>query len=187
MDMNHVWLAELALSAQETVRFREVVPEDAPLVQAAIESVSPETLLHRFFKLIDGVPRARLVSMLTIDRTREACIVGQLGEPAEPRLICGARFVREAVPTTAEIALTVHDDFQRRGLGTFLLCFLAEIARAERITQFTADVMASNRAMLALLEKLCPQHRRQFYGDGFRVQFDVAHIPALKTDGGEAE
>lgn len=48
----------------------------------------------------------------------------------------------------AEVAFTIADDFQGRGLGTILLGQLAEVAEANNIQMFEAEVVAANHAML---------------------------------------
>ena len=66
-----------------------------------------------------------------------------------------ARYIRHpAEPDAAEIALTVIDDWQRRGLGTELLGRLADRACQEGIRRFTALVAAENAAMSGLLDSL---------------------------------
>lgn len=68
-----------------------------------------------------------------------------------------ARFVRKAErPDVAEVAVTVVDEWQGRGVATVLLEVLAGRARAEGITSFTGLVLASNREMIELLETLGP-------------------------------
>ena len=66
-----------------------------------------------------------------------------------------ARFVRlESDPASAEVAVTVVDDWQGRGLGTALLDALADRAREESVTRFTGVALAENRDVLGLLGKL---------------------------------
>ena len=57
---------------------------------------------------------------------------------------------------TAEFAVTVIDDWQRRGLGTLLLEVISARAREESITTFTALMLASNQEMMGLLNSLGP-------------------------------
>ncbi len=52
----------------------------------------------------------------------------------------------------AEISFTVADTFQGRGLGSVLLQQLAAIARENGIHRFRAEVLASNKRMLATFE-----------------------------------
>ncbi len=54
-------------------------------------------------------------------------------------------------PTAADVAVTVGDPFQRRGLGTRLLRELAHAARAQGIERFTGHVLVDNAAARGLL------------------------------------
>ena len=66
-----------------------------------------------------------------------------------------ARYVRDREdPYAAEIAVTVIDGWQGRGLGTELLARLSERACREGIRRFTAAVAADNAAMTGLLRNL---------------------------------
>ena len=63
-----------------------------------------------------------------------------------------ARYVRDAGdPQAAEIAVTIVDDWQGRGLGTELLAALSDRARQEGIRRLTALADAGNVAVAALL------------------------------------
>jgi acetyltransferase len=66
-----------------------------------------------------------------------------------------ARFVRDAPGSpSAEAAVAVADEWQGRGLGGVLLERLASRAREVGVLEFTASLLTSNRAMLALFERL---------------------------------
>jgi len=63
-----------------------------------------------------------------------------------------ARYIRDADdPQAAEIAVTIVDDWQGRGLGTELLAALSDRARQEGIRRFTALADPGNVAVAALL------------------------------------
>jgi RimJ/RimL family protein N-acetyltransferase len=63
-----------------------------------------------------------------------------------------ARYVRDREdPGAAEIAVTIVDDWQGRGLGTELLARLSDRACQEGIHRFTALVAADNAAVAGLL------------------------------------
>lgn len=161
------------------VWFRHVRPADEPLLAAAINSASRETLLHRFFSPIRRVAPDQLRRMLVLDATRETCIVGVLETNPGTRIICGARYVKLSKPHTAEIALTVHDDFQRRGLGTVLLRLLARLALVEQLQWFEAEVLSTNHKMLNLFRKLSlGQARGQWTGDVYHVEIPVRSLAA---------
>jgi RimJ/RimL family protein N-acetyltransferase len=63
-----------------------------------------------------------------------------------------ARYIRDVDdPQAAEIAITIVDDWQGRGLGTELLARLSDRARQEGIRRFTALTDAGNVAVATLL------------------------------------
>jgi len=167
-------MVTLELASGEELQVRPVTPEDESLIAEAFRTASPETLLHRFFTPLLELPPAELKRMLAIDPARETCIVGELSGPGGKRIVCGARYVRLADPSVAEIALTVHDEFQGKGIGTFLLGHLIRLGRADGIRSFAGDVLATNTRMLRLLNKLAPGCRSTFAEGVCHVEFDLA-------------
>jgi acetyltransferase len=146
----------LALSDGASILFRPVTPEDEPLIAEAIRTASPRTLLHRFFTPLRGLAPEELRHMLTIHPAREFCIVGELRGDVTRRIVGGARYVRLAKSETAEIALTVHDDFQGRGIGRHLMRWLIEQGRGDGVRTFVADVLSTNESMLRVIRRVAP-------------------------------
>lgn len=151
-----------------------MTPDDEPLVAEAIRTASRRTLLHRFFIPLRGLAPEELRRMLTIDPAREFCVVGELNLESARRLVCGARYVRLANRDAAEIALTVHDDFQGRGMGRHLMRLLMEQGRTDGIRTFAADVLATNEPMLRLIRSVAPKRRSMFAEGVSHVEFDLA-------------
>lgn len=173
------WLAEFALPDGTSARFRRVQADDEPLIAAAINSASRETLLHRFFSPIRAVAPDQLRRMLDFDATRETCIVGVMEAKASRRIICGARYVKLSRPRAAEIAITVHDDFQHCGLGTLSLRLLARLALAEQLEWFEAEVLSTNQKMLSLVRKLARGQAKGYWtGDVYHVEIPVQVLAA---------
>src|SRR5205823_14425948 len=104
----------------------------------------------RFLRRKDQLSTAELRYFTNLDhRDHEA--LGAL-DPSG-RGVGIARYVRDAQdPHAAEIALTIVDDWQGRGLGTELLAQLTGRARSAGIRRFTALVATGNVAMTALLD-----------------------------------
>jgi len=77
-------------------------------------------------------------------------------------VIAGARFVRDTNnPASAEIALTVADAYQHRGIGTLLLAGLVVTACVNGIKRFHARVLADNAAVRAWGNKLHIDWKRE--------------------------
>jgi GNAT superfamily N-acetyltransferase len=76
-------------------------------------------------------------------------------DPGSGKSVGVARYIRDHErPDRAEIAVAVLEPWQGRGIGKALLHRLAERARDERITQFTALMLSDSRPMRRLLADL---------------------------------
>ena len=97
-------------------------------------------------------------------------------QPAAPTYPDKARLLvyRDPAGTEAEAAFTVHDDFQGRGVGTFLVEALANIAREHGITAFTADVLADNHAMLRVFHETARKIEAKLEAGVYHLRFDLA-------------
>lgn len=99
--------------------------------------------------------------------------------------IAVAELVRDQYDgASAEIALVVHDDAQRQGIGGFLLAWLARLAYRSGITTLNASMLAENKAMLGLIAALeLPYTAKTSYGE---TQVLVS-IPRRHTESGLAQ
>ena len=76
-------------------------------------------------------------------------------DPASGHGVGVARYIRDRErPDSAEIAFSVLDAWQGRGVGKILLHHLADRAHAEGIRRFTALMLADNRPMRKLFADL---------------------------------
>ena len=53
----------------------------------------------------------------------------------------------------ADLAFVVDEEYGGNGIATYLYRMLARLAQDRGITTFTADVLASNRGMMRVIEK----------------------------------
>jgi len=107
----------------------------------------------RFLARKDQLSAAELRYLTDVDHHDHEAL-GAL-DRAGGRGVGVARYIRDAGdPHAAEIAVTIVDDWQGRGLGTELLTRLSARARCEGIHRFTALVADDNVAMAALLQNM---------------------------------
>jgi RimJ/RimL family protein N-acetyltransferase len=139
------------------LRLREVVPEDADELRAGFARLSPQSRYLRFFSPVPRLPESMVRRLTATDGWNHVAIVAETiplyDEPPEPLGV--ARFIR--LPDredAAEIAVTVIDEMQGRGLGGVLIAALAELARKQGLTTFVASVLAENAAMNGLIRRL---------------------------------
>jgi len=152
----------------------QVRSADPPQQADCFARLSPESRRLRFLRRKDALSAAELRYFTDVDHHDHEAL-GAL-DHAAGRGVGVARYVRDAGdPHAAEIAVTVVDDWQGRGLGAELLAQLAGRARAAGIRRFTALVSADNAAMTALLRRLCadPVHRE--HGT---VEWEITLVPS---------
>jgi RimJ/RimL family protein N-acetyltransferase len=134
------------------VLIRPVHRADAPLVTDGFARLSGHSRRMRFLARKDALSAAELRYFTDLDHHDHEAL-GAVSRP-DGRGVGVARYVRDANdPQAAEIALTIVDDWQGRGLGTELLAQLSRRARREGVRRFTALVSADNAAMTALLRR----------------------------------
>lgn len=131
------------------VLIRQVRSTDAPLLADGFARLSASSRQMRFLTVKQELSPAELRYFTEIDHHDHEAL-GAL-DATDGRGAGIARYVRSAAdPRAAEIAVTVVDEWQGRGLGRELVAQLAERARAEGIDRFTALVAADNVAVAGL-------------------------------------
>jgi len=144
----------VALRDGSSVTVRPIRPSDAPALRAGFERLSEESRYRRFLSPMPELSGPMLRYLTEVDHHDHEAIIALT---TDGTLVGVARSVRSRSDAeVAEAAVTVADDWQGRGLGTALLGLLADLAREEAITRFTALILATNRDMLDLLEGLGP-------------------------------
>src|SRR6266516_7112952 len=140
----------VALRDGSKVLIRQVQSTDAPLLADGFSRLSPQSRRMRFLTTKKELSRAELRYFTDVDHHDHEAL-GALNH-ADGRGVGIARYIRDAEdPQAAEIAVTIVDDWQGRGLGTELLTQLTGRARCEGIHRFTALASADNAAIAALL------------------------------------
>lgn len=148
------------LAATQRVRLRDgalvvirpLVGSDRLALAAAIMRLSPHSRYLRFASPMPVLRDAELDRLLDLDHVRREALVAF--EPAGGRGIGVARYATFASePGVADVAVTVDDAWQRRGVGAVLLAAVLERARANGVRTLRASTLAENRAARALLRR----------------------------------
>jgi len=140
---------DVVLKDGSTVHVRAMRAEDDGALLALFQSLSEESLWLRFYSLVKG-------KALAAEAHREATLdhaFGLVALSGGGQRIVGHAFYAGIEEHRAEVAFTISDDFQGRGLGTLLLGQLAEVAAANGIQTFEAEVVAANHAMIKVFRQ----------------------------------
>ena len=136
----------------QRVEIRALKSQDRDDLIAAVGRTSSESLYRRFFAVRRHFSETEESFYLNIDFASHVALVALAKENGQHTIVGGGRYV-VGEPGQAEIAFTVVDKYQGRGLGAALLRHLTVIARQAGLRELVAYVLPDNRAMLKVFEK----------------------------------
>lgn len=136
------------------ITLRPIRPEDEPLEQEMLSTLSEESLKHRFFQVIKTITHEMLFRFCNIDYDREMAIVGEVKEHGKRRIVGIGRLIMDPDFRDGEFAVVVHDDYQGKGLGYKLIDMLIGIAQERGLSRMHGDVLSENRKMLSVASEL---------------------------------
>lgn len=140
----------LHLPDDSTLDVRPVTPDDRPLLAAGFEGLSERARYLRFMSPTPTLSRSQLAYLSEVDHDRHVALAALDGDTpvAVVRMVTFSGSV-----TDVDVAITVVEDYQRRGIGTELIKLLAAVARHRGIVRMHFDVLAENGPMLGLLAR----------------------------------
>jgi GNAT superfamily N-acetyltransferase len=140
---------DVVLKGGTAVHLRPIRGTDDAGLLALYDRLSPESLYFRFFAVPDK-DAGRAAYLTHVDYEKRYAVVAEVAGA----IVGVARWESLADrPDHAEVAFTVADDLQGRGLGGILFRRLAVLAQARGIAVFEAEVLKNNERMLRVFEK----------------------------------
>jgi ribosomal protein S18 acetylase RimI-like enzyme len=133
------------------IRLRPVTADDKGLLLEGFNRLSARARRLRFLAPADHLTQSQLAYLSEVDH-HDHVAWGALDGDAPAGVGRWIRLVDD--PMACDVAVTILDDYQRRGIGRLLLQTLAVSARARGIGVMHFDVLAENEAMKGLLESI---------------------------------
>lgn len=148
------WETHQVFPPNETLFFRPVKPTDERALQEFFYSLPSEDIYYRFLSAMKAFPHRNIQAMCNIDYEHVMVIVAVTGQIGAEKISGIGRYILDQKTNLAEVDFAVSSDWQRKGIGTFLLHYLCEIAKAKGVTGFLAYVLAANLAMRSVLNSV---------------------------------
>ena len=135
------------------VCFRPIKPSDEDLMRDLFYRFSDQAVYSRYFTSIKTMPHKKMQEYVNVNYHLVMSIVGIVEVGGIEKIIAEARYARTKQESFADTAFIVDEEYQGKGIASFLFELLIRIAREEGIKGFTADVLATNKSMLKVFEK----------------------------------
>ncbi|TAK33344.1 MAG: GNAT family N-acetyltransferase [Chloroflexota bacterium] len=131
---------------------RPVKPSDERLMQEYLYHLSERSIYQRFFQARSTFPHELAQQMVSVDYHETFGMVATVGKDENEVIVASAQWVLNINENVAELALSVADAYQRRGIGTYLHHELVRLARQQGIAGLRASVLVGNAAMRRIWE-----------------------------------
>lgn len=163
----------LKLSDNTHIGIGLVGPEDEKRLVSGFKKLSDQTKMYRFNCSKNELSRKEKEYLLNIDNFNHLAI-GAVDLNKSIDVGVGlARYIKEKEePTRADAALTVIDEYQNKGIGTYLFKELLIYAAKNDVRTFASYVLKENVKMIRILNKFDFKIREDC-GNQYRIEVKV--------------
>ena len=145
-------------------------------------SLSPTSVRTRYMTHTMTFPHKDVQQLTNIDYSNNLAIVGDVPGVSGEEIVAIAQYFLDPKTQAAEVAFIVQDEWQQKGMGTFLLEYLCRIAKQRGVKKFYAKVLPTNKAMLAVFHNSGYKVNTEFDGDVYNIEFSLAPAKGKTAD-----
>jgi GNAT superfamily N-acetyltransferase len=145
---------ELVLKDGTRAYVRPIKPTDESMIRDLFYNLSDSSVYFRYFTPRKSMPHKNVQEYVNVNDQDGLSVVITTGPCEDCRIMAEARYLLDKNKEFADVSFMIDEDFQGRGLATFLLNFLIEIAAERGVKGFAADVLLSNTAMIKVFDKV---------------------------------
>ncbi len=153
--------------------FRPVKPTDEPALSEMLYSLSEESIRTRYMTHTVVFPHRDIQRFTNIDYRQDVAIVGVIPHVSGEEIVALAQYFLDPKSRIAEVAFLVQDEWQQKGMGTFLLDYITQIAKQRGVKKFYAKVLPTNEPMLAIFHNSGYKVNTEFDGYAYDITFDL--------------
>jgi len=157
--------------------FRPVKPTDEAKLSEMLYSLSSSSVRKRFFTHTQTFPHKDVQRLTNLDYKNELAIVGVVPGPSGEDIVAIAQYFLDPKTQVAEVAFIVQDEWQAKGMGTYLLNYITKISIQRGIRTFYATVLPENKAMLNLFYNSGYDVKTDFDGSSYTINYDLHKEP----------
>lgn len=152
--INEAYEATVILPDGRPLYLRAIRPDDREKLHEGFFKLGKTSVRDRFFSIKRDLAPQELTYFTEVDFLRHVAVVAEMQAGSERSLVGVGRFVASHErPDHAEMAITVIDEMQGKGIGKILLNRLIGGARDLGVRRLDATMLAQNNRMSKLLRK----------------------------------
>ncbi|WPU63815.1 GNAT family N-acetyltransferase [Peredibacter starrii] len=176
-SMNFVWRERFHLRAGS------VRPHNKKQISEGLRNMSPESIRNRFLGSKREFSDQELKYLTSLDGWNHYAI-GIEEQDGQKRGIAIVRMVRASHDIhEAEVAVTIIDDFQRKGLGSFLLNLIILAAMERDIHTLSFTFLPSNDGIVKIIHKVGVPYPGPHNSDYVQLFLDVKKYDVNEVKG----
>jgi len=136
------------------VTIRPIRIADAEMEADFIRRLSPQTKHYRFFGGVRELSPTEVSRLCDVDGRHSMAFVATIRRDGRETEIGVSRYAPNSRSDVREIAVTVADEWQHKGLGTMLMKQLIQSAQCNGVKQLYSIDLSDNAAMRSLAKDL---------------------------------
>ena len=153
--------------------FRPIKPTDEPALSGMLYSLSEQSVKTRYMAGTMAFPHSDVQQLANIDFRKDIAIVGVVPGVSGEEIVAIAQYFLDLDAQAAEVAFLVQDEWQSKGMGTFLLDYVTQIAKLRGVKRFYAKVLPNNKPMLAIFHNSGYKVNTEFDGEVYNISYDL--------------
>ncbi len=155
------------------IRFRPIKASDEDMMRRLFYQFSDESKYLRYFARVSTMPHQEMQKYVNIDYRSTLSIVGIVSKNRSEEIIAEARYSYYPKEKTYELAFIVDEEYQGKGISTFMAEYLVKIARERGLAALCANVLPENKKMLQVFNKVSAEHTSKFSDGVVSVTFKL--------------
>jgi RimJ/RimL family protein N-acetyltransferase len=138
----------------EAVTIRPLHATDSVMEAEFVRHLSVETRRYRFFGGVKELSAQELKLLCEVDGQHSMAFVATVQRSGQETAIGVSRYALSQNDGAREMALTIADEWQQKGVAELLMARLIEYAKGHGVKQLYSVELAENHAMQQLAHKI---------------------------------
>lgn len=165
----------LELKDGKVVEFRPLLPSDEFSYRNFFYSLQEKTIYMRYFyKMRTFSHEVVQKQWYSVDYHKNMSIIGLVQKGGHKEIMAIGSYAQDS-DDRAEVAFVVREDFQKKGIASYLIEILEKIAKENHYSGFCATVLRENSSMIHVFKNRFPKARiSSSGGSDLKIEMDFS-------------